>query len=201
MYFINLFFKLYWYLMKLLVNLYYFGKFGLLKIQNLNKKFKIFLPKNQEMFEVFVIENSTIHQKMISLKNDPDYIEKECIVFRKYMENKLLMIFLTNLKNIEKINQGTKPCSYEFLSIIINLPEKDINITHLLNNFNNYYYIENSILFDKRFMKWMSLYHLKEKLNNYSISIIDHKVNEFKIDEKQYLLLNKCNYEIINCNK
>ena len=60
------------------------------------------------------------------------------------------------------------------------------------------YYTVNTNLFTELFMNWLYINHIHKKFTEYNIILLDNLTNEIKIDNTQYIKLNKINYEIKN---
>ena len=105
---------------------------------------------------------------------------------------------INDINDIENKFGEIIPCNFEFILVIIKVDDITYDITNILNNHNNYYYVVNNNLFDKIFMEWLCLHHLKIKLNDYSVSFLDNSAIEQTIDNTKYLKLFKTEYTINN---
>lgn len=112
--------------------------------------------------------------------------------------SKDLKILIKIFYKKSSFNNPIIKCDYEFILINLVVNNNTYELTNIINNYKNYYYIVNNILFDKIFINWFSLNHINIDYNNYNIYIIDHNANEIKLTNKQSIKLNKDNYKIIN---
>ena len=87
-------------------------------------------------------------------------------------------------------------CIFSFILVSIENNDKKYDITSVLNNNISTYYLNNSVLFDKNFMTWLSIKHLKNPIDNVIVNIIDHNANQFTLSGKQFLKLGINNYHI-----
>ena len=93
-------------------------------------------------------------------------------------------------------NNLNEKCMFSFILVSIENNDKKYDITSVLNNNISTYYINNSILFDKNFITWLSIKHLKNPIDNVIINIIDHNASQFTLSDKQFLKLGINNYQI-----
>tara|TARA_B100001059_G_C17767173_1_gene546277 strand:- start:67 stop:633 length:567 start_codon:yes stop_codon:yes gene_type:complete len=112
-----------------------------------------------------------------------------------YNNENLNMIKITDDFDLIDGNIPEK-CMFSFIFVSIENNDKKYDITSFLNNNISTYYLNNSVLFDKNFMTWLSIKHLKHPIDNVKINIIDHNVNQFTLSDKQFLKLGINNYHI-----
>ena len=192
--FTDLLIKFYWYFMKMIIQAFWICRFGFNTVLNI---YTYYFPKKIDLHNILLIKNSKIIQKLKDNYFINTSVDFEYIIYKKPYNNKILIIFLYNLDEIKTNPKYMEPCNYVFLSVIIKQDDCTHNITTILNNIGHYYYIPNNILFNEIFMNWLFINHLKIKLNNYSINILDNQANELLLNNKQYILLNKDSYEIM----
>lgn len=189
-------FNLYWYLMKLLIYIYTtWFKFNF----NVNYKYNF--------YKIYLIKNSKIIKKLHNINRDYTPIDIDYIVYKQDTNNKLLLKLFNNIDICSLDQKSLKPCTFFFLSVILKIGVMNYNITNILNNKENYYYIIDAKLFTYSFMNWLVLYHLKIPINIfnnssiYSIEILDNTANEIILNNNQYILLKNNSYEILDINK
>lgn len=179
-----------------LLNIFwYIGKFILYLYSIFIKYFSS--NNNNIINNIYFIKNNNIivNINKNKLKNIPKY---DYALYRYNIENYILLYILENINNLNKIN-NFEICNYQFIYVTIKVEDKTIDITNILNDRNNYLYTTNTIIFNNIFMIWL----IKHKLNlidyiNYNIVILDNNMNEITINNKQYIKLNKNDYNIIN---
>lgn len=176
--------------MKFFVNT--FNKIALV-IQNIKKCIKQYQPN------ILIIHNSKITYDYCNTFSKSD-IKFDYIVYKTLYDNKNCIFLSDNIKNIIEIKNKSitlEPSNYEFIMVLIKTGDKSYDISNILKSLNNYYYIDGAILFNKRFIEWISLYHLNIVLENPEIIIMDKTVKEFILSPTQSILLKKDSYEII----
>lgn len=190
--------NVYWYTMKIALFIYMkffvntFNKIGLV-IQNIKKCIKQYQPN------ILIIHNSKITYDYCNTFSKSD-IKFDYIVYKTLYDNKNCIFLSDNIKNIIEIKNKSitlEPSNYEFIMVLIKTGDKSYDISNILKSLNNYYYIDGAILFNKRFIEWISLYHLNIVLENPEIIIMDKTVKEFILSPTQSILLKKDSYEII----
>jgi len=189
--------NIYWYFMKLF---YCLQKCidPIVKIYNLMGA----IPDN--FYNIFLIHNSVIINKYNDNNDDIDlsYVkfankDYDYIVYKKQILDKSLVIQEKTIENVQKKYNEIQPCKYEFLLVILRADKITYDITSILRNDKNYYYVINSVLFDKQFIDWLSIHHLNTQLTNYTISLIDNNMKEINIDSSNYIKLLESRYEVL----
>ena len=82
--------------------------------------------------------------------------------------------------------------------VLIKGKDYSIDITTILKDKYNYYYIQGGILFNKQFIDWLSINHLKKNLDDYSILLLDNTMNEITLEKHEFIKLNKDNYTVMS---
>ena len=129
--------------------------------------------------------------------------EYNYILYKKLFDNKILTVILDNIDRVEEFNNIEDnifvPCDFTFIYVVIKTDDNIYDITNIMKDNNNYYYINNSIIFNKSFIDWICINHLNlnNYLKNYNVVLIDNNANEKTINDLQYIKLNKNNYDII----
>ena len=190
--------NVYWFTMKILLFIYMkyfvntFNKIALV-IQNIKKCIKQYEPN------ILIIHNSKITYDYCNTFSKSD-IKYDYIVYKTLYDNKNCIFLSDNIENIIEIKNKSitlEPSNYEFIMVLIKTSDKSYDISNILKSLNNYYYIDGAILFNKKFIEWISLYHLNIVLENPEIIIMDKTVKEFILSPTQSILLKKDSYEII----
>ena len=184
--------NIYWYSMKILINIYTITSYYLSKMYRIINYLKYIYNSNPN--NIKIVNNSIIHSSNL-IKEPYDYL-----VYTKQNEDKTLMLLTTDKNIVKQLIDNTinlQLCTFKFISVLIKANDQIYDISNILKNNNNYYYIIGGRLFDKNFMKWICLYHLKIKLDDYFIVFMDNNINEITIQSSEYILLNENNYEII----
>ena len=186
---INFFINILWNISKIIINIYnYLANFVKLYYINNNKKYKkLHFIKNNNL-----ILTKKTNYKQIELSLDYDYI-----VFKYRFEDKLYTTILSDINNFNE-NKLITICDFQFIYVSIKTDEKTIDITNILKNNKNYFYIIDSILFNEIFMSWIFNYKLNIYLDNYTICILDNNLNKLILNKNEYIKLNYNNYDIIN---
>ena len=192
--YINYILTIYWYLMKIFV---YFNNI----LKYIIIKYNSYFNNDQNTYNILYIKDSLIVSKSKTIDSidpiDKLYINYDYIIYKILSNEKILMALYTC---IDDISIELTPCNFEFLLVMVKVNGESYDISSILKNNNNYYYIVNNYLFNKSFMNWLFINHLK-KINTflkYDIVFLDNMANENTINETQYIKLNKTNYEIIN---
>lgn len=190
--------NVYWFTMKILLFIYMkffvntFNKIALV-IQNIKKCIKHYQPN------ILIVHNSKITYDYCNTFSKKD-IKFDYIVYKTLYDNKNCIFLSDNIENIIEIKNKSitlEPSNYEFIMVLIKTGDKSYDISNILKSLNNYYYIDGAILFNKKFIEWISLYHLNIVLENPEIIIMDKTVKEFILSPTQSILLKKDSYEII----
>ena len=166
--------------------------------------FNYYFPPNDIIF----VENSAIkfecrYDNFFNFKlTSFDYC-----VFHNTIDNKILKKITNSIEDIpihtdEKANLPLilKPCNFQFILVLLKTADKSFDITNILNNKDNFYYVQNATIFDNNFIDWICLKHLKIKLTDTNIVIIDNNAEEITITQDQCIHLgtNGYNIELIN---
>jgi len=140
-------------------------------------------------------------KKTITKKNNYKQLELQLeydyILYKYGFEDKIYTIILSNIDNFNE-NKLITICNFQFIYVSIKTDDKTIDITNILKNNENYFYITDSILFNDVFMLWIFNYKLNIYLDNYKIYIIDHNLNNIILNKNEYIKLNNNNYDVIN---
>ena len=186
---ISFFINILWNISKIVIDVYnYFANFIKLYYINNNKKYKnLYFIKNKKL-----ILTKKTNYKQIELSLDYDYI-----VYKYNFEDKIYTIILSDIDNFNE-NKLITTCNFQFIYVTIKTDEKTIDITNILKDNKNYFYITDSILFNDVFMFWIFNYKLNIYLNNYTICILDNNLNKIILNKNEYIKLNNNNYEVIN---
>jgi hypothetical protein len=191
--------NLYFYVMKIFICIrYYFNKI----FQPISDLYYLTFENN-----ILFIKNSKIVNQIKNLDGIDNitniYINYDYIIYKINVQDKCLITIHNDINNINDLGNNdceVHPCNFTFLLVVIKTNEKSYDITEFLKNPKNYYYVTNNILFNKLFMNWLFISHIKEELLEYSIVFLDNTITEITIDKTQYIKLNNTNYDIINVN-
>jgi hypothetical protein len=182
--------NIYWFIMKLIVQL----------CNHLNEFYNLITVCYYSTFNsICLIKNSKIIQTFRNINEIKNYTDQwDYIIYKTKYDNKLLTSIYNNYNDISSNYENHEPCKYEFIFVNLKINNNIYDITKILKNNNSYYYVNNSILFDKSFINWLIIYHLKlQKIDNdYSISLFDNNADKINITNKQYIKLYKNDYEI-----
>lgn len=182
----------------LLNNLYYlFIKIYTYSIFYSNKlcnKFK----KNKKIQNLFYVKS------YLEFDDNNVIFDYDFIIY-KYLVDDLLTYNLFTKTHFNNINKkmflsNYQPIFVEYKFILVKLfhNNKDYDITNIIKNKNNYFYIENNKLFDKFFMEWFCkrLLNIDYETTMY-IELYDNSMNKYKIYSNNYIILKKNNFDII----
>ena len=134
-------------------------------------------------------------------------LDYDFIIYKYLVEDiQTITIFnknnFNNMNNIDKNilfkNYIPKLTEYKFILVKIFFNDNIYDITNIIKNKNSYFYIENTILFDKYFMNWFC----KKYLNiNYDssmyIELFDNLMNKYIINNNNYIILEKTKFKLI----
>jgi hypothetical protein len=167
---------------------YYFPPDDIIFIENFTIKFgcrfENFFKLTLRSFDYFVfnhtVDNKTLKKISSSIKELPIYIDTE-----------------SNLPLLPK------PCYFQFIMVLFKTGDKSFDITNILNDKDNFYYVQNAIIFDNNFIDWICLKHLKIKLTDVIVAILDNNAEEINITQEQCIHLGTNGYsiELINESK
>lgn len=175
----------------LFINLYTHFIFNYNRLYN---KFK----KNKKMQNLIYVKN------YIELDDNNVIFDYDFIIY-KYLFDDLLTYSLftnTHFNNINKkiflSNYQPQLTEYKFILVKLFYNNKDYDITNIIKNKNNYFYVENNILFDKNFMEWFCKKFLNIDYNSsIYIELYDNLLNKHEIYSNNYIILKKNNFDII----
>ena len=160
----------------------------------INKKFC--KPKNLVYIfhnkKLIAKENYDSFNKMLDLKKL--LLEDNNNYFLIHKINYLDINFFSNNKLLN--NNSLKKTNFTFILVEIINSKNKIDITNILNNNSNCYYLENNNLFDKNFIFWLQYNNLYIE-ENYKINIIDNNINSIELDKTKYIKLLSDSYDII----
>lgn len=195
--FYNCLINLYFCTMKIFIHIrYYYNKIS----EPISYVYYLTLKHNNILF----ITNSKIVGKFKNLDNITNInYAYDYIIYKRDLQNKVFITIhndIIDIIDIKNNNSEFYPCNFTFLLVVIKTNDMSYDITDFLKNPKNNYYVTNNILFNKSFMNWVFISHIKKELLEYEIVFLDNTVTEVTIDKTQYIKLNKNNYEIINNN-
>ena len=182
--------------------LWYILKYLLISYKYLIKFIRIFY-KNKDINNTNIIDFyknnkliKTITQKDLYFELVPEH---DYIIQKYYFNNKIFSkIYYDNTEKVLKNLNQLEPYNNLFIYINLIISNKKIDITNILNNNENNFYVIDSIIFNKTFMNWLLLYKLNLTFDDYKIIILDNNFNEITINNTQYIKLNNDTYELIN---
>jgi hypothetical protein len=181
--------------------MWYVFKYLLITYKYLIKFIRIFY-KNKDINNTNIIDFYK-NNKLIKIVNEKDlYFEllpQYDYIIQKYNCNNRILskIFYDNTSEILKNLRSLEPYTNLFIYINLLIANNKIDITNILNNNENNFYVIDSIIFNKEFMDWLLIYKLKLNLDDYKIIILDNNFNEITIHNNQYIKFNNNTYEII----
>jgi hypothetical protein len=182
----------------LLNNIYYllikFYTYFLCYSNKLYNKFK----KNKK------IQNLIYVKSYIEFDDNNVIFDYDFIIY-KYLLDDLLTYNLftkTHFNNINKkiflSNYQPQLTEYKFILVKLFYNNKDYDITNIIKNKNNYFYVENNKLFDKVFMEWFCKKFLNiDYDSSMYIELYDNLMNKHQIYSNNYIILKKNNFDII----
>jgi len=155
--------------------------------------------------EIIFIENSEIKFECrydnflkLALPSSFDYF-----VFNHIVDNHILKKISSSIKELPiHLDQETnlpllpKPCNFQFIMVLFKTGDKSFDITNILNNKDNFYYVQNATIFDTNFIDWICLKHLKLKLTDVVVVILDNNVEEIILTENQCICLGTNDYSV-----
>ena len=195
--YINLLFNIYWYFIKVSICIYNF--FFIKMILPIIYIYNLCFGNDHTSYNILFIKDSRIVHKFKNFEyNDNINIKYNYIIYKKILDDKTLITFNDHIDDIQQIKQEILPCNFEFLIVVIKVEEKSYDITSILKNKKNYYYVVNNYLFNVSFMNWLFINHIKKNFLEYNIVILDNMANEIIINKTQSIRLHKTCYEIIN---
>lgn len=137
--------------------------------------------------------------------DDSNVIFDYDFIIYKYLLDDLLTYNLftkTHFNNINKkiflLNYQPELTEYKFILVKLFHDNKEYDITNIIKNKNNYFYIENNKLFDKFFMEWFCKRFLNiDYDSSMYIELYDNLMNKHQIYSNNYIILKKNNFNII----
>lgn len=175
----------------LIIKFYTYFLFYSNKLYN---KFK----KNKKIQNLFYIKSN------IEFDDNNIIFDYDFIIY-KYLLDDLLTYNFFQKNNFVNVNKETfiskyhpNLTQYKFILIKLFYNNKEYDLTNIIKNKNNYFYVVNNILFDKYFMEWFC----KKFLNiiydsSIYIEIYDNLMNKYKLYSNNYVILKKNNFEIL----
>ena len=151
---------------------------------------------------VLIDENGNEITKIMSNKNDIEFIKLEC---KKHNYSGLVLMDKNNeTKRVNNVFYTSFPTTFDykvsnisFMSIELEYENK-IHSINLKNNKYNYYIVNNCL--NKMFFKYYIKNVLKTQINtddfDYKLSIIDNNVNMITLLPNQYILILEDDYQI-----
>lgn len=166
-----------------LLRLYTFINYNIKKIKGK------FFYKKETITKIYVKDGIELNSKDIIFDYDFKILIKKTKDYNYYFIN----FTQENDKNIidNKINE----ILFILVKVIFN--EKKFDITNILKDKNNYFYIENNILFNDKFMLWFNKKFLNIGYDSSCyVEILDKNINNSKIVSNNKLLIGNNNYKI-----
>ena len=124
------------------------------------KFYTYFLCYSNKLKKNKKIQNLTYVKNYIEFDDNNVIFDYDFIIY-KYLLDDLLTYNLftkTHFNNINKkiflSNYQPQITEYKFILVKLFYNNKDYDITNIIKNKNNYFYVENNKLFDKIFMEW-----------------------------------------------
>ena len=149
--------------------------------------------------EYTVVENSVNEVLLKKFKSVMEENASENAIFDRLYTFKTPAYILCNVTNKfekEDAKYIVETSDVKFLSIEYSNPHMKEPVSFILNK--DLFQIGNEILsnaFVLRYLQYQTQYYVYA--NDYTISIIDNKVNQFTLSSNQYILLDKNEYKII----
>lgn len=154
--------------------------------------------------DIVFIENSTIkfgctYNNFFQLTvHSYDYL-----VFNHTVDNKILKKLTTTIKDLP-IHQDfetnlaliPKPCNFQFIMVILNTATGSFDITNILNNNDNFYYVQNATILDDKFIDWIFLKHLHVKPIDVTVVALDNNAEEITLTAEQCIRLGTNGYTV-----
>jgi hypothetical protein len=125
-------------------------------------------------------------------------------VFNHISDNKILQKLATNIQEIPihqdielNVSLILKPCEFQFIMVLFKTAEGTIDITNIINNKDNFYYVQDATIFDANFINWIGIKYLKKTLDNVTTVFLDNNVQEITLNSNQYIKLGATTYTIM----
>ena len=141
--------------------------------------------------------NETILENGINEITNTDFILYEVKINNKKL-HKLFTVDNFNINFIDKYNVDNVILSdVNFLLVILIINNEKEDITNILHNINNSFYIVDNKLFTSSFIQWFCKKYTKMKYSdNYTIEILDTNVENIVLKKENYLTITNNNYYI-----
>lgn len=141
--------------------------------------------------------NETILENGINKITNTDFILYEVKINNKKL-HKLFTVDNFNINFIDKYNVDNVILSdVNFLLVILIINNEKEDITNILHNINNSFYIVDNKLFTSSFIQWFCKKYTKMKYSdNYTIEILDTNVENIVLKKENYLTITNNNYYI-----
>jgi len=132
------------------------------------------------------------------------YSNFDYFVFNHTDDNLILKKLETNIQDFsisQDIGFNTpialKSCEFQFIMVLIKTLDDSIDITNIINNKNNFYYVQNATIFDKNFINWIGINHLKKTIEDVTIILLDNNAQEITLNSTQYIKLETNAYTVM----
>ena len=141
------------------------------------------------------------------IKNTEVMLNKYMIIGEYNDGENIKIVRFNNFNDIKLNSEYYKESSVKLIGIqlkIIDCNNNEKEVLPLLLYKNCNYFIENNILFDRKFINYYLKTEKKKILeidDNYEIDFFDNDINSHKITGPQYVKINKENFEIIENNE
>lgn len=141
--------------------------------------------------------NETILENGINEITNTDFILYEVKINNKKL-HKLFTVDNFNINFIDKYNVDNVILSdVNFLLVILIINNEKEDITNILHNINNSFYIVDNKVFTSSFIQWFCKKYTKMKYSdNYTIEILDTNVENIVLKKENYLTITNNNYYI-----
>ena len=124
-------------------------------------------------------------------------------VFNNNVDNKILKKIATSLEDLpicldHNSNKALllTPCNFQFIMVLFKTNNESFDMTNILNNKDNYYYVQNATIFDSNFIDWICLKHLRVKLTGVTVVVLDNSAEEITITPEQCIRLGTNGYTV-----
>lgn len=141
--------------------------------------------------------NETILENDNTELTNSDFIRYEVTINNKKL-HKLFTVDNFNINFIDKYNNTNVILSdVNFLLVILIINNEKEDITNILQNINNSFYIVDNKLFTSSFIEWFCKKYTKmDYSDNYTIEILDTNVENIVLKKGNYLTITNNNYSI-----
>ncbi len=184
------------YVMRIISNIYtYFYQIYYTKLSYYYPPHDIAFIKNSEIKFTCTYNNFLT---MIFFSNFDYY------VFNHTVNNQILKKISTNIEDLQiykdiELNKNLmlKPCNFQFIMVLFKIADDSIDVTNIINNKDSFYYVQEATIFDRNFINWIGINHLKKPLNNVTVVFLDDIAQEITLNSNQYIKLGTTAYTII----